>query len=67
MPMYSYVCDTCGMTGDRVVKIAERDDQSCKRAIPCSESATAESCPCDGKLVREEVALTALMSHSWQP
>lgn len=64
MPVYTYRCPACGWTGDRIVKLAERDEQRCEASK--EENAKSEH-KCDGELVREEIALNAKMGHRWLP
>lgn len=59
MPLYSYKCPDCGTEEDRIVSLDERDDQW------CSFERAADD-PCQGKLEREEIALTARMPDAWK-
>lgn len=59
---YEYECPACGWRGERICKIAERDDQRCE------EAATAADAPqrqCDAKLKREEISLNSKMGTQW--
>lgn len=31
MPLYSYVCENCGLEDERIVYIANRDEQRCSQ------------------------------------
>lgn len=67
--LYSFKCESCGWTGDRLCKIAERDEQVCNRDLgPGLVSGVSEievRMICDGKLVREVISKTANMSFQW--
>lgn len=70
MALYTYTCKTCGWTGDRTAKIAERDNQKCTvvaLATTTGDDSNYEyPVECGGELAREEITLTARMSHFWQ-
>lgn len=65
MPRYSYTCEQCQRQCDRTVKVADRDAQVCEATT--SDDPVAQTSVCLGKLIREEISVTARMSHSWQP
>lgn len=83
MPMYQYTCPACGWQGERIVKIADRDEQLCEVRVilkadihsasfgPDGRTGLAgvveDSALCQAKLVREEIALNAKMGHRWMP
>lgn len=62
MPQYVYTCTKCNKTVTRLVKLSDRDGQTCDR--PSSHNNTQL---CSGELVREEVADTAKTPYSWKP
>lgn len=60
MPMYDYTCAKCGASTERVVKLDDRDTQTCD-AVKRSR----EGQPCGGELVRDEISVNACMGHNW--
>lgn len=56
MPMYVYNCSTCGKCEHRIVKLSERDAQTCA----CAEDPNKQCA-----LVREEISQTSAMGMNW--
>lgn len=70
MPRYTYVCNKCGASTDRTVKLADRDLPVICNVLFISDDSDeyyTEYNQCCGNLQREEIALTARMAHSWLP
>jgi len=63
--LYEYQCPSCGWKGERVTRIADRDNQTCDEPVLRGpESVTHHEC--GEKLVREEFSLTARMPDQWK-
>lgn len=80
---YDYSCSVCGWRGERVAALAERDALRCDNPVEAAsevglglkgtgflrtDGTSSVRVPCGAQLVRDDgVALTAKMSHRWQP
>jgi len=72
MPIYSFLCDTCGEEKDLVRKMSERNDtEPCIVEVPTKGIAKAlgrRKKACKGTLKRNQGAeVNADMGHFWQP
>lgn len=82
MPMYNYRCPTCKATDSRIVKIAERDNQTCTTRVIVKATINGysltsggiapdgyvdETKPCGTILEREEIPETAFTPYGWRP
>ena len=76
MPLYTYACSQCLRTETQIVSIADRDKQTCTAPILVDSALTADGGlrgtvgateRCGGRLVREEIEVTARMSTAWRP
>lgn len=63
--LYEYSCPNCGWKGDRVSRIADRDNQHCDQRIAATLPGQEDLGLCNEKLVREEYSLTARMPDQW--
>ena len=59
MPQFEYKCSKCGKHEDRIVRLAERDNQVCK-----SDDCGVESCE-KPRMERVEISQTAKMGFNW--
>ena len=59
MPLFEYKCTYCGKSEDRVVRLAERDAQVCKKD-DCGLESTERP-----KMERVEISQTAKMGFNW--
>ena len=70
MPRYVYQCPKCGEKSERTTRIADRDDQICRRISDEKESTLLgpsfiEYIQCSAKLVRDEISETGRMDYQW--
>ncbi len=78
--LYSYRCPSCGWSGDRLCRIADRDSQNCDQVISHTPAEIAEAneleipvdlwgskpiVRCEASLNREEISVTAKMAEQW--
>lgn len=66
MPAYDYTCPVCGHKEERIVRMEERDEQTCGRPTLDKNGSPWSDHDCPGKLERDEIALTARMSDQWK-
>lgn len=65
MPMYSFVCKTCEVRVERLVKVAARDAQKC--GLEWAQAGThPHLSTCEGHLIRDEIELTARTPDLWK-
>lgn len=67
MPIYKYTCPHCEAKVERIVKIADRDNQICATENDGGIDPEHAGYICGAQLIREEITETANMRHYWQP